>query len=142
MILAIVVRVSKARLPVSYSLRNHHTCTPSSTMSSSASQDDSSSQAGSLPDFNRLRQCQEQVEQAQRGYFDEINKLQNVPAFNSDAILAAIERLGRRFDAVEQRLDGVEQRLDGIVGRLDVMDTRQQAAYVLYTPLNNMRIQY
>ena len=110
---------------------------------------------GSPPDFNRLRQCQEQVEQGQqqveqgqRGYFEEINKLQNVPTFNGGAILAAIERLGSRFDGVERRLDGVErrldgmeQRLDGIVGRLDVMDTRQQAAYVSYIPLNDMRIQ-
>ena len=95
----------------------------------------SSSQAtlGLPPDFNRLRQCQEQVEQGQRGYF-EINKLRNIPAFNSDAIFAAIERLASRFD-------GVEQRLDGIVGRLDVMDTRQQAAYVSYTPLNDIRMQ-
>ena len=103
---------------------------------------------GSPPDFNRLRQCQEQVEQGQLGYFEEINKLQNIPTFNGGAILAAIERLGSRFDGVErrldgveQRLDGVEQRLDGIVGRLGVMDTRQQAAYVSYTPLNDMRIQ-
>jgi hypothetical protein len=113
-------------------------------MSSSTSQVDprpraassSSSQAmpGPLPDFNRLRQLQEQAEQAQHGYFEEINKFQNVPAFNGGAILAAIEQLGRRFDAVEQGLDG-------IVGRLNAMDTRQQAAYVAYTPLNDMRIQ-
>jgi hypothetical protein len=103
---------------------------------------------GPLPDFNRLRQLQEQAEQVQHGYFEEINKLQNVPAFNGGAILAAIQQLGRRFDAVEQRLDGVEQRLDGVgqrldgvVGRLNAMDTRQQAAYVAYTLLNDMRIQ-
>ena len=108
----------------------------SSSGSSPRATPSSSSQATlSLPpDSNRLRQCQEQVEQGQRGYFEEINKLQNIQAFNSDAILAAIERLGSRFD-------GVEQRLDGIVGRLDVMDTRQQAGYVSYTPLNDMRIQ-
>ena len=87
----------------------------------------SSSQAtlGLRPNFKRLRQYQEQVEQGQRGYLEEIN---------GDAILAAIEQLKSRFD-------GMEQRLDGIVGRLDVMDTRQQAAYVSYTPLNGMRIQ-
>ena len=105
-------------------------------MSSSTSQVSSSPQAtsgsssratpGSPPDFVRLRQLQEQAEQAQHDYFEEINKLQNVPAFNGNAILAAIRQLENRFD-------GVEQRLDGIVGRLDVMDTRQQAAYVSYT---------
>jgi hypothetical protein len=101
----------------------------------------SSSQAtlGLPPNFKRLRQYQEQVEQGQRGYLKEIN---------GDAILAAIEQLESRFDGMEQRLDGIVGRLDGIVGRvdgivgrLDVMDTRQQAAYVSYTPLNNMRIQ-
>lgn len=88
----------------------------------------SSSQAtlGLPPNFKRLRQYQEQVEQGQRGYLEEIN---------GDAILAAIKQL-------ESRFDGMEQRLDGIVGRLDVMDTRQQAAYVSYIPLNDMRIQY
>jgi len=121
---------------------------PTSQVGSSPPRSSSQSMPGSLPDFNRLRQLQEQAEQAQHGYFKEISKLQNVPAFNGGTILAAIKRLSRRFDAVEQRLNGVEQRLDGVgqrldgmVGRLNVMDTRQQAAYVSYTPLNDMRIQ-
>ncbi|OCK92409.1 uncharacterized protein K441DRAFT_663039 [Cenococcum geophilum 1.58] len=96
-------------------------------MSSSTSQVSSSPQAtlGLPPDFKRLRQYQEQVEQGQRGYLEKIN---------GDAILAAIKGL-------ESRFDGVEQRLDGIVGRLDVIDTRQQTAYISYTPLNDMQIQ-
>ncbi len=34
------------------------------------------------------------------------------------------ERMGRRFDGIDERLDGIDERLDGIDERLDGIDER------------------